>query len=52
MEKLFANMTYNDVAPMKVTKREIFDIVASVKSSVDPSAELEMVRNARIFENQ
>ena len=52
MEKLFANMTYKDVAPMKVKKKEIFDIVASVNSSVDPSAELEMVKNARIYENQ
>ena len=49
---LFANMTYKDVAPMKVKKKEIFDIVASVNSSVDPSAELEMVKNARIYENQ
>ena len=52
VKKLFSNMTYIDVAPMKVEKRDIFDIVASVKSSVDPSAELEMVKNARIFENQ
>ena len=52
MKKLFSNMTYIDVAPMKVEKRDIFDIVASVKSLVDPSAELEMVKNARIFENQ
>ena len=52
VEKLFANMTYKDVAPMKVKKKEIFDIVASINSSVDPSAELEMVKNARIYENQ
>ena len=52
VEKLFVNMTYGDVAPMKVNKKDIFDIVANVNSSVDPSAELEMVKNARIYENQ
>ena len=52
VEKLFANMNYIDVAPMKVNKMDIFDILASVNSSVDPSAVLEMVKNARIYENQ
>ena len=52
VEKLFANMNYIDVAPMKVNKKDIFDIFASVNSSVDPSAVLEMVKNARIYENQ
>ena len=44
VEKLFANMNYIDVAPMKVNKKDIFDIVASIHFPSRRQALLDQVK--------